>query len=296
MRIVVSGAAGLIGSHLTAHLRNRGHEVFVLVRRDAREPSEISWDPAAGVLDLRPLGRVDAAVNMSGAGVGDHRWNDEYKKLLLTSRTSSTNTLVRALLELDERPSVLVNGSAIGAYADRGDEILTEDSGFGGDYLSYVVHEWEAATEPAAAAGIRVALARTGLLATPSGGAFGQLLTLLRLGLGGPLGTGRQWWSPITMPDELAALEFLLTHDVSGPVNLVCPEPATNLAVTSALGAALHRPTLLQVPAFALHAVLGEFAAQPLGSQRVVPKVLLEEGFTFRHPDVPALAGWLAAA
>ncbi|GAA0323566.1 TIGR01777 family oxidoreductase [Kineococcus aurantiacus] len=296
MRIVVSGASGLVGRHLVAHLRNSGHEVLTLVRRPEREPHEVSWDPAAGRLDPRRLGRVDAAVNLSGAGVGDKRWTAAYKETVLRSRTETTGTLVRALLDLDERPQVLVNASAIGAYGDGGSAVLTEDSPRGDDFLAHVVREWEEATGPAAAAGVRVALARTGLLANPVGGAFGQLLTVLRLGVGGPLGSGRQWWSPISMPDELAALEFLLTHDVAGPVNLVCPEPATNQAVTSALAAALHRPALLPVPAAALRLALGEFGEQPLASQRVVPQVLLAAGFRFQHPDVAAIAGWLARA
>lgn len=296
MRIVVSGASGLIGRHLVAHLRNGGHEVLTLVRHAEREPHEVQWDPSAGRLDPRRLTGVQGAVNLSGAGVGDKRWTAQYKETILRSRTESTSTLVRALLALDEQPQVLVNASAIGAYGDGGSAVLTEDSPRGGDFLAHVVQEWEGATAPATDAGLRVALARTGLLANPVGGAFGQLLTLVRLGLGGPLGSGTQWWSPISMPDELAALEFLLTHDVSGPVNLVCPEPATNLAVTAALGAALHRPTVLPAPAFALRLALGEFAGQTLASQRVVPQVLQDNGFEFRHPDVAAVTGWLARA
>jgi uncharacterized protein (TIGR01777 family) len=296
VRVVVSGASGLIGQQLVAHLRGAGHDVVTLVRRPAREPDEVTWDPAHGTLDPRDLGHVDGAVNLSGAGVGDHRWNDAYKRTILSSRLDSTSTLVGALLRLEEAPQVLVNASAIGAYGDGGGTVLTEDAPRGDDFLADVVAQWEGATEPAAAAGIRVATARTGLLANPVGGAFGQLLTLFKLGLGGPLGGGRQWWSTISMPDELAALEFLLTQPVSGPVNLTCPEPATNTAVTAALGAALHRPTLVPVPGFALHAVLGEFAGQVLASQRVVPSVLLEHGFTFRHPDVASVMGWLARA
>ncbi|WP_432541085.1 TIGR01777 family oxidoreductase [Kineococcus sp. SYSU DK002] len=296
MRTVVSGASGLIGRHLVAHLRRSGHDVLTLVRRPAREPHEVTWDPATGSLDPAALRGVEAVVNLSGAGVGDRRWNEGYKETILRSRVSTTATLVQALLRLDQAPRVLVNASAIGAYGEGGSTVLDESSPWGDDFLAHVVQEWEGCTAPAADAGIRVALARTGLLANPVGGAFGQLLTLFRLGLGGPLGSGLQWWSPITMPDELAALEFLLTHDVSGPVNLVCPEPATNQALTTALGAALHRPAVLPVPAAALRLALGEFAAQPLGSQRVVPRVLLEAGFGFRHPDVPAVTAWLAQA
>ena len=296
MRIVVSGASGLIGRHLVPHLREGGHEVVTLVRREPRAASEVRWDPAAGRLDPAALGAVDAAVNLSGAGVGDERWTPQYKDLVLSSRVQSTSTLVRALLSLDTPPRVLVNASAIGAYGDGGQAVLTETSPRGDDFLADVVARWEEATAPAADAGVRVALARTGLLANPTGGAFGRLLTLFRLGLGGRLGSGEQWWSLISMPDELAALEFLLTEPVHGPVNLVCPQPARNAAVTKALAKSLRRPALLPVPGLALEAVLGEFAGQVLGSQRVVPAVLLQAGFTFRHPDATSVLRWLAAA
>ncbi|WP_337059585.1 TIGR01777 family oxidoreductase [Kineococcus sp. G2] len=296
MRVVVSGASGLIGRHLVRHLREQGHEVVTLVRREPRGPGEVPWDPAAGRLDPARLGPVDGAVNLSGAGVGDHRWTDAHKQLVLSSRVDSTRTLVRALLSLETAPRVLVNASAIGAYGDAGEAVLTEDAPWGTDFLAEVVARWEEATAPAAEAGVRVALARTGLLADPGGGAFGRLLTLFRLGLGGPLGDGRHWWSLISTPDEVAALTFLLEQPVSGPVNLACPAPARNAEVTRALGRALHRPALLTVPRPALRLALGEFSEQVLASQRVVPRALLDAGFRFQHPDAVSIAGWLTGA
>ncbi|WP_432491338.1 TIGR01777 family oxidoreductase [Kineococcus auxinigenes] len=296
MRVVVSGASGLIGRPLVRHLRAQGHEVLTLVRRAPGGPGEVRWDPAAGDLDPAQLGGVDAAVNLSGAGVGDHRWTGPYKDLVLSSRVDSTRTLVRALLALDTPPRVLVNASAIGAYGDAGDAVLTEDAPRGTGFLAEVVARWEEETRPAAEAGVRVALARTGLVADPAGGAFEQLLTLFRLGLGGRLGTGRHWWSLITTPDEVAALAFLLESPLAGPVNLACPQPARNAEVTRALGRALHRPAVLAVPPPALRLVLGEFAGEVMASQRVVPRALVEAGFRFRHPDAASVTSWLAGA
>ncbi|WP_432486161.1 TIGR01777 family oxidoreductase [Kineococcus esterisolvens] len=296
MRVVVSGASGLIGRHLVRHLRDEGHEVVTLVRREPRSPGEVRWDPAAGELDPTALGTVDGAVNLSGAGVGDHRWTPAHKDLVMSSRVDSTRTLVRALLALDAPPAVLVNASAIGAYGDAGEAVLTEASPRGTGFLADVVARWEEATAPAAEAGVRVALARTGLLADPGGGAFGQLLTLFRLGLGGRLGDGRHWWSLISTPDEVAALTFLLQRPVAGPVNLACPQPARNAEVTRALGRAVHRPAVLTVPPLALRVALGEFAGEVTASQRVVPAALLRAGFRFQHPDAAAVTGWLAGA
>ncbi|NAZ83455.1 TIGR01777 family protein [Kineococcus sp. R8] len=296
MRVVVSGASGLIGRHLVPSLRSDGHDVLVLVRRPARGPQEVQWDPAAGRLDPAALAGADAVVNLSGVGVGDHRWTPAYRQEILSSRVDTTSTLVTAMLAQDRPPAVLVNASAIGAYGEGGSTVLTEDSPWGDDFLADVVRRWEAATQPAADAGIRVALARTGLLASPAGGAFGRLLTLFHLGVGGRLGSGQQWWSLISMPDEVRALTFLLEQPVSGPVNLTSPVPAHNSVVTSELAAALHRPAVVPVPGFALRAALGEFAGSILMSQRVVPQRLLDAGFAFRHPDVTTIVGWLADA
>jgi uncharacterized protein (TIGR01777 family) len=202
---------------------------------------------------------------------------------------------VTALTRLDPLPQVLVCGSAVGYYGNRGDEVLTEASTGGAGFLADVVRAWEAETAPAAEAGIRVALARTGLVMAPSGGAFGRLLPLLRLGLAGPLGNGRQWWPWITLEDQNAALEFLLEKDLHGPVNLSAPNPLRQGELTRALGRAFRRPTLLPAPAPALRLVLGEFSAEVLASQRMVPRRLLDAGFSFRHPDVDSAAEWLRA-
>lgn len=293
MKVVVSGASGLIGSALVPHLRARGDEVLTLVRREPRRPDEVRWDPTAGEVDVAALAGVEAAVHLSGAGVGDHRWTDAYKKTILSSRVDSTRTLARALAGLNPLPQVMVSGSAIGYYGERGDEVLTERSAPGDGFLSDVVQAWEAAAGDASAAGIRVAYTRTGLVMSPRGGAFGRLLPLVKLGLGGPLGSGRQWWSWITLRDDVRARAFLLDTEVSGPVNLTAPTPLPQREVTVALARAVHRPAVLPAPAAALRLVLGEFAGDVLSSQRVTPDALLAAGFTFEQPEIEAAARWL---
>ena len=294
MRIAVTGSSGLIGTALVTALRDRGDDVVRLVRRPPREPGEVRWDPAAGTVDVEALGGVEAAVNLAGAGVGDRRWDDEYKRTILSSRVDSTRTLVKALSALDPLPRVLVSASAVGYYGDRGEEVLTEESGPGTGFLVDVVEAWEDAASPAVDAGIRVALARTGLVLSPGGGALGRLLPLARLGLAGPLGSGRQWWPWITLDDHVRALLHLIDQDgLSGPVNLGSPEPARNLDLTRALGRALHRPTLVPAPAFGLRLVLGEFAHEVLASQRMMPARLTASGFTFRHGTPDEAATWV---
>jgi uncharacterized protein (TIGR01777 family) len=295
MRVAVTGSGGLIGTPLVTRLHSAGHDVVRLVRRRPRARDEVFWDPARDEIDLRGLGGVDAAVHLAGAGVGDHRWTEEYKRAIHDSRVDGTRTLVRALLAQQNPPQALVSGSAVGFYGSRGNEELAEESPGGQGFLADVVRDWEAATEPASQAGIRVVLARTGLVLSPQGGALGRMLPLLKLGLAGPLGNGRQWWPWITLDDEIAALEFLLAGDLSGPVNLAAPNPARNRDLTAALGRALRRPTLIPVPAPALRLVLGEFADDVLASQRVRPRRLLEAGFRFRHPTVDDAAAWVAA-
>jgi uncharacterized protein (TIGR01777 family) len=293
MRIVVTGSTGLIGTALVTSLHSAGHEVVRLVRRTPRAADEVAWDPTTGTVDLDGLARVEGAVHLAGAPVGDKRWTEAYKRTILDSRVNGTRTLAEALTKLDPLPRVLVCGSAVGFYGDRGEEILTEDSGPGTGFLAGVVRAWEAAAEPATSAGVRVCFARTGLVFAPRGGALGRLLPLARLGVAGPLGNGRQWWPWITLDDEVRALRFLLEHDLSGPVNLGSPNPARNLDATRALGRALHRPTLLPAPAFGLRLVLGEFAQDVLASQRMLPVRLQDAGFEFRHATVAEAADWV---
>lgn len=253
---------------------------------------DVLWDPRTGELDPAALEGADAVVNLAGAGIGDHRWTSAYKQTLLGSRTTTTSLLARTIARLDARP-VLVNGSAIGAYGSRGNEVLTEESARGQDFLAGLVEAWENATAPAAEAGARVVWLRSGLVLAPSGGALGKLLPILRLGLGGPLGSGRQWWSWITLPDEIAAIRHVIATDAHGPVNAVAPEPATNRALTRALAQALHRPAVLPVPRFALRIGLGQFADDLVSSQRVVPGVLARTGFTWTHTEPQGAARWV---
>jgi uncharacterized protein (TIGR01777 family) len=295
VRVAVTGASGLIGTALVTRLHAGGHDVVRLVRRTPRAADEVRWDPEAGTVDLAGLAGVEGAVHLAGAGVGDHRWTAEYKRAIRDSRVLGTATLVGALTRLDPLPRVLVSGSAEGFYGNRGDEVLTEAAIGGEGFLADVVRAWEAETAPAAAAGIRVTLARTGLVMSPTGGAFGRLLPLLKLGVAGPLGSGRQWWAWITLDDEVAALEFLLEKDVDGPVNLSAPNPQRQGELTRALGRAFRRPAILPAPAFALRLALGEFSADVLSSTRMVPRRLLDAGFSFRHPDVDSAAEWLRA-
>lgn len=295
MKIAVTGASGLIGSALVPHLRARGDEVVRLVRRAATAPDEVSWDPAAGTVDIDALAGTDAVVHLAGAGVGDQRWTDAYKKKILDSRVASTHTIVRAMIELDPKPRAFVAGSAIGWYGDTGDRKVDESDPAGSGFLADVVRAWEAAASPAADAGIRVTHARTGLVVAKEGGAWARLFPIFRLGLGGKLGSGRQYWSWISLRDEVAALTFLLDNQaMSGPVNLTGPHPATNAEVTAAMGRVLGRPTLFPVPAFALKTALGEFSTEILGSARVLPAVLESAGFVWQDPTVESAirAAW----
>jgi len=299
MRIAITGASGLIGTALAPHLRRRGHDVVRLVRRAAAAGDEVRWDPTARTadgVDLAGLGPVDGVVHLAGAGVGDRRWTPAYKREIVASRVDGTHTIATALAAMRPAPTVLVSASAIGYYGDTGTQAVDESAPAADTFLAGVVRGWEAAADPARDAGIRVVHPRTGLLMSTSGGAFGRMLPLVAAGVGGPLGSGRQYWSWISMDDALAALTHLLEHDeMSGPVNLTGPAPVTNAEVTRALGRAFHRPTVVPVPAFALRVVLGEFAGEVLSSQRVLPSALLGSGFSFRHPDVDSAARALAA-
>jgi uncharacterized protein (TIGR01777 family) len=301
MRVAVTGASGLIGSALVPALRARGHEVVRLVRRPASAPDEVRWDPRSGDvarrdggaapvgLDLAGLAGVQGIVHLAGAGVGDKRWTDAYKAEILDSRVQGTSTIAQAAVALDPRPSVLVSGSAIGYYGDTGDHAVTEESPQGAGFLADVVAQWEAAARPAIDAGIRVPLARTGLVVSSKGGAWKRLMPIFKAGLGGRVGSGSQYWSFISLRDEVAALIALLEDDrYAGPVNLTAPTPVTNAEVTAAMGRVLGRPTLLPVPSFALKIALGEFSQDVLGSQRVLPTVLEHDGFTWQDPSIDA--------
>ena len=287
-RIAISGASGLIGGALSAFLTARGDEVIHLVRRDPSTESEIAWDPVARTLDPTALEGVDAVVHLAGAGVADKRWTPAYQQEILRSRSDGTATIAAAVAAHGDRIR-LVSGSAVGVYgSDRGDEVLTEASASGSGFLADVVRAWESATQPAIDAGASVSMARTGLVMSPRAGAFAPLLRLARLGLGGPLGSGKQYWPWITLSDEVRALTHLVDHrDVTGPVNLVGPHPVPQIEVSRELGRQLGRPSVLPAPAFALRIIVGGFASDILGSQRVMPTVLAGSGFTHEHATLP---------
>lgn len=286
MRILISGASGLIGNALVSHLKKDGHDVVKLVRRKSVNDSEITWEPSTHSLDVLKLGNVDAFINLSGAGVGDRRWTDKYKKEILQSRVDATTTIVDAINQMPVKPKVLINASAIGFYGDRGAIEVDETSSKGDGFLADVVEDWESAALKANATGVRVVLLRTGLVFTNRGGALGKLIPLFKLGLGGKIAGGNQYWSFISLEDEVRAISFLLNSDVAGPVNLTAPNPATNSEVTKALGKALKRPTFFAVPGFALHIALGEFATEITGGVKVMPAVLNNAGFTWNHPTI----------
>lgn len=288
MRIAVTGSTGLIGSALVPALRADGHEVLRLVRRETNlAPDEVSWDPQAGRIDVAKLRGITAMVHLAGAGVGDARWTEEYKRQIRDSRVLGTSLIARAMAGLDPQPEALVAGSAIGFYGDTGDRAVDEQSPPGQGFLAEVVQAWEAAAAPASEAGIRVTHARTGLVVAREGGAWARMFPLFRLGLGGRMGSGRQYWSWISLRDEVAALQYLLAQpSISGPVNLTAPNPATNAEVTAAMGTVLGRPTVLPVPSFALKAALGEFSTEILSSARVLPRVLEQHDFTWQDRDI----------
>ena len=284
--IAVTGSTGLIGTELTRYLALRGDRVRPVVRRAATTPDEISWDPTAGVLDPVHLEGVDAVVHLAGANVGSKRWTAQYKQTILRSRVDGTRTLVRAVAATG-RPIRVVSASAVGYYGDRGDEVLTEESSAGTGFLAEVVRAWEA---EALAADDRTptVCCRTGLVMSAEGGAFQRLLQLTRVGLGGPLGSGRQWWPWITLRDTVRAYLHLIDHpEVTGPVNLVGTVPATQRDIVAEMGRQLGRPTVVPAPAVALRLALGGLADDVLASQRVLPRRLLEMGFEHEHATLP---------
>ncbi|KQY25612.1 epimerase [Cellulomonas sp. Root485] len=293
MQVVIAGSHGFIGSALVPHLQRDGHDVRVLVRGSARGPSQISWDPDAGRLDPDAIAGSDAVINLAGVNPGSRPLTTARKREVLSSRLNTTGLLARTLAALDDGPQVLLQASGIGAYGSRGEDLLDEDEPIGTTFFANVVRHWEAATAPAQDAGVRVVHLRTGIVLGQGGGALGRLLPLIRLGVGGRLGSGRQFWPWITLLDHVRAVEHLLTAPVHGPVNLVTA-PARNAEVVAALARAMHRPAVVPVPAFALRAVLGDFSSEVLGSIRAVPAVLDASGFVPVHADLATAAEWVA--
>jgi len=291
VRVVIGGAGGFLGTALSASLRADGHEVVRLVRRTPEGPGEVSWSPADGALDPAALAGADVAVNLAGVGVGDRRWTAAYKQQIRASRVDSTVTLSHALAAANGGPRVLLNASAIGYYGDRGDEVLDENAPPGDGFFPDVCRAWEAATQVAEEAGVRVCNLRSGLVVGP-GGMMKRLVPLYRAGIGGPLGGGRHYMSWISLADHVAAVRFLMTAQLSGPVNLTAPKPVPNAVFSDALGKALRRPSVLPAPAFGVRLVLGEFANNVLESARVVPRVLLDAGYVFGHPEIDGALRW----
>lgn len=294
MRVVVAGSHGLIGSALLPYLVDSGHEVLRLVRGRPTGPDELPWDPDGGRLDPALLRGVDAVVNLAGVNVGSRPLTAARKRQVIGSRLRTTGLISATLAANPDTPRILLQASGIGAYGDRGDDVLSEAEPFGSTFFAEVVRRWEAATQPATDAGVRVVHLRTGIVLSPKGGALERLLPLIRWGLGGPLGSGRQFWAWITLLDEVRAITHLLSSDVAGPANLVA-EPARNRDVVAALAAEWHRPAVVRAPAWALRLVLGDFAPEVLGSVRAVPTTLAASGFLPEHPDIATAASWLRA-
>jgi len=297
-KILLSGASGMLGTAVRLALGGRNAQLLQLVRRDPVAAGQLQWNPAASpaITDPEPLEGLTAAIHLSGASVAAHRWTPAYKREIRTSRVDSTKVLAVTLAALRQPPKTLLVASATGIYGDRGDEMLDESSGPGSGFLANLCREWEAAAQPASDAVLRVVHLRFGVVIGPSAGALAKMLPPFRLGLGGPLGAGRQWFPWIHMADEVGAILFLLAATAaSGPFNLCAPQPVRNRDFARALGRQLHRPSILPAPAPALRLALGELAAALLTGQRAEPRRLLAAGYRFRFPDLPeALADLLA--
>jgi uncharacterized protein (TIGR01777 family) len=283
-KIAVTGASGLIGSALCAQLKSDGHQVIKVVRRAARVADEVSWHPLKGEIDLAGLEGADAVFHLAGAGVGDKRWSAAYRSEILNSRLLGTTTIANACEQI--QPEVFISASAIGYYGETGDRSVTETDRGGDDFLSIVCREWELVANQAPS--VRTVKLRTGLVLDPTGGALGRMLPIFKFGLGGKLGSGKQWWSWITLHDQIRAMIFLMNSKIEGPVNITSPNPVTNQQFTAALARALKRPAFFPAPAFALRAVLGGFSTEILGSKKVMPKVLLDNNFEFDYPHLLA--------
>lgn len=280
--VVVTGASGLIGGALVSQLRADGYQVKKLVRRSVRNTDEIFWNPTSGEIELAALADTDAIIHLAGAGVGDKRWSAAYRSEILNSRLLGTSTIAKAASELGVQK--FISASAIGYYGETGNRAVSEADRGGEDFLSVVCREWEAAAD--LAGDIPTIKLRTGLVLDPTGGALGRMLPLFRFGLGGKLGSGKQWWSWITLHDEVRAIKFLLESKITGAVNLTSPNPVTNQEFTAALARTMHRPAIFPAPAIALRLALGGFSTEILGSKRIMPKVLAEAGFEFDYPHL----------
>lgn len=283
-RIAVTGASGLIGTALVGHLKSEGHTVQRFVRRPAAAPDEISWDPIWGTVDMEALHGVDAVIHLAGAGVGDKRWTSKYKSEILNSRLLGTTAIAQAVAIV--KPQVFISASAMGWYGESGNRAVNESDRGGDDFLATVCREWENAAD--IAGDVRTVKLRTGLVLDPTGGALGKMIPLFRFGVGGRLGSGKQWWSWITLHDVIRAITFALENPLSGPINLTAPNPCTNREFTAALARALHRPAVFPVPALALKLAFGGFSIEMLGSKKVMPEALLNAGFNFDYPHIGA--------
>lgn len=294
MRVLISGASGLIGTELQKQLRDLGHTPVILVRRNPTKSDEVFWDPETLSLDAEVMDSIDAVVNLAGATTGKLPWTREYKKELIASRINSTRTIVQAIAKSKNRPKVLVSGSASGIYGDCGDTLLSESAPKGEGFLADLAHAWEREAMKAPK-DVRVVLVRTTMVLSRKLGALGRLLPILRLGIGGKLGNGKQWWAWISLPDQARAIIHLInTVSASGPYNLTAPEPATAKELISELGRQLHRPTVIPIPAFALKLAFREGAQELLlCSQKMSAKRLLETGFEFQHPTLEQACRWV---
>lgn len=292
MKVIVTGASGLVGRQLVPALKNEGHEVVRLVRDHRKTgPGAAFWDPRTGSIDAAALTGCEAAINLAGESIAAGRWNENRKRSIRESRLDATSTIAKTFATLEPRPRLIVNASAIGYYGNRGDEWLDETSRSGsGDYLSSVCRDWEAATEPARAAGVRVVKTRFGVILSKEGGALATMLTPFKLGLGGVVGSGRQYMSWIAIDDVVGAILHSINHaELAGPVNVVAPQPVTNAEFTKTLGRVLSRPTIFPMPAFAAKLAFGQMGDELLlGGQRVKPARLAETGYVFRYPELEA--------
>ncbi len=296
MRVLISGASGLVGSEVARQLTAAGHEPIKLVRRPINGQDEVEWNPATGTIPADLMDNIDAVVNMAGATTGKIPWTKKYKQEIVASRLDSTRTLVKAMAGAKNPPKVFVSGSASGFYGDCGDKVLTESAPKGSGFLSDLANQWEQEANKAPS-GVRVVIARTTMVMSRKLGALGRLLPLIKLGVGGPLGSGKQWWAWISQVDEAAAIIHLInTPSATGAFNLTAPEPATCKDIVVSLAKELKRPAIIPVPAFALKLILGEAATELLlCSQNMSAEKLLATGFNFQHPSLSAAAAWVVS-